>query len=185
MSTTETTTPAGRARQISDRLLEIGPYPESSDAATAPALARYLAVRAAVINHQQLGIDAPYSRRRIDLLINLFAAAHALRTFHAASPAEADRAAQEIWNAWDDGGGIGEWLWDHLGDEAAREIGPLADELAVLTKPSTGLLGHADAIRKALDWSVVNTNTETMRRPYLDAIAALESELEAAGEPTP
>jgi hypothetical protein len=182
MSTTETTTPASRAKQVSDRLLEIGPYPETGEAATAKALARYLAVRAAVINHQQLSPDAPFSRSQVDLLTVLFAAAHALRTFAAVSEAEADRAAREIWNAWEDGGGIGEWLWDHLGSEACAGIGPLADELARLAKPADGLLAHADPIRHALNRAIVNAKSANHRDAYAKALGALENELEQARE---
>lgn len=177
--TTETTTPAGRAKQISDRLLEIGPYPASSEAATAQELARYLAVRAAVINHQLLSPDAPFSRRQVDLLTILFAAAHALRTFAATSEAEADRAARETLNAWEDGGGIGEWLWDHLGSEACAEIGPLADEMAALAKPADGLLAHADPIRHALNRAVGDAKSANHRDAYMKALHALE---EAAAE---
>ena len=74
MSTTEPT-PAGRAKQIRDRLNEIAPYPDTDEATTAASLGRWLAMRSQVISQQQLGITAPWSRDQIDLLTILFAAA--------------------------------------------------------------------------------------------------------------
>ena len=131
MSTTEAT-PDVRARQIRDRLNELSPYPDTDEATTARSLGRWLAMRSQVISQQQLGITAPWSRDQIDLLTILFAAAHALYALDASDPVLGRQAALEIRSAWDDGAGIGEWLWEHLGGEACREIGSLADELAVL-----------------------------------------------------
>ena len=61
----------------------------------------------------------------------LFAASHALRALDEkrGTPREV---AQEIWLAWEDGAGIGGWLWQHLGGEACDEIGSLAEELGAL-----------------------------------------------------
>lgn len=180
--TAETMTPAERAKQIRDRLLEIGPYPADGETATAQALARYLAVRAAVINHQLLSPDSPFSRRQVDLLTVLFGATHALRIFAEVSGTEADRAAREILSAWEDGGGIGEWLWEHLGSEACAEIGPLADEMAVLAKPTEGLLAHADAIRDALSDSVAKARSAEYRERFAKALGAMEDELDRTRE---
>src|ERR1039457_3912158 len=126
MSTTETP-PAERAKQIRDRLAEIAPYPDTDEATTAKSLARWLAVRSAVINHQQLSANVPLSRGQIDLLTVLFAAAHALYALDTSDPALGTQAALAIRNAWDDGSGVGDWLWEHLGSAACTEIGPLAD----------------------------------------------------------
>ena len=185
-STDETvteTTPAERRKQVRARLDEIGPYPADPGATTAAGLARRLSVRAAVISHQQLGPDAPFSHGQIDRLTVLFAAAHALYALDAYAGADsADAVAREIRDAWDDGGGIGEWLWDHLGSAACAEIGPLADELAALEKPSRGLLGHADTIRMALEQALMNARSEAFQGRYRAAIAALEAELDKHGE---
>ena len=185
-STDETvteTTPAERRKQVRARLDEIGPYPADPGATTAAGLARRLSVRAAVISHQQLGPDAPFSHGQIDRLTVLFAAAHALYALDAYAGADsADAVAREIRDAWDDGGGIGEWLWDHLGSAACAEIGPLADELAALEKPSRGLLGHADTIRTALEQALMNARSEAFQGRYRAAIAALEAELDKHGE---
>jgi hypothetical protein len=130
MSTTETTTPAERAKQIHDRLAELGPYPRNSEDVTAASLARYLAVRAQVLNRQILSPAGELSRHNVDLVTILFAAAHALFALHGEE--HGTRTAEEIWAAWEDGSGVGEWLWDHLGDEKAAEAGALAEELLTL-----------------------------------------------------
>ena len=70
--------------------------------------------------------------RQIDLLTVLFAASHALFALSDLDPDFADRVAREIRDAWEDGAGVGEWLWEHLGGTACEEIGQIADELAVL-----------------------------------------------------
>jgi len=134
MSTTETTTPAKRVKQICARLAEIAPYPEHGEVA-ADTLARWLAVRAQVIYRQQLGIDAPWSRDQIDLMTILYAAAQALAALDNTDPRYGAETATEIRDAWDSDDAIGEWLWAYLGDdEVSQEVGELADELAALQK---------------------------------------------------
>lgn len=183
MSSTDETTPVGRMKQVRARLDEIGPYPAHPGATTAAGLARRLSVRAAVISHQQLGTDAPFSHSQIDRLTVLFAAAHALYALNRlAGPDHADSIAREIRDAWDDGSGIGEWLWDHLGSQACAEIGPLADELAALEKPSGGLLAHADTIRMALEQALMDARSGAFQKRYRAAIAALEDEIDKQGE---
>ena len=179
---TETTTPADRVKQIRERLNEIAPYPDTDETTTAQSLGRWLAMRSAVINHQQLSPDVPMSRGQIDLLTILFAAAHALYALDASDPVLGTAVALEIRNAWDDGGGVGEWLWEHLGSAACTELGPLADELGALRKPADGLLAHADTIGQALNWSLLQARTEGARKPVSAAIAALEDELDKARE---
>jgi hypothetical protein len=184
VSTTEAA-PAERAKQIRDRLNEIAPYQDTDETTTAKSLARWLAMRSAVINHQQLGSSVPLSRGQIDLLTILFAAAHALYALDASDPELGTQVAQEIRNAWDDGGGVGEWLWEHLGSAACDEIGPLADELVTLQKlqsPPKGLLAHADAIRSALNMAAMNARTPEISQPYISAAVALDRELERKAE---
>jgi hypothetical protein len=183
MDTAEETAPDERAKQIHARLAEIAPYPMTAEATTARSLARWLAVRAAVINCQQLSPDVPMSRSQVDLLTILFAAAHALRALCGAAPTEiGDRTAREIRDAWDGPPGVGEWLWDHLGSAACAEIGPLADELAALRKPAVGLLAHADPIRTALSMAVMNARSANHREAYMKALAALDGEQQKAVE---
>ncbi len=176
---TETTTPAERAKQIRERLNEIAPYPDDASKVTAAGLARYLAMRAQVIHTQQLGTVAPWSRAQIDLLTVLFAAAHALYALKSRVPVPPDQAAGEIWSAWEDGAGVGGWLWQHLGDEACQETGTLAEELAALEqRPAVGLLAHAGAIRSALLNSAAAEGVRaSARQSYLDAVVALDREL--------
>lgn len=179
MTTTETTTPAERAKQISDRLLEIGPYPERRDDVTAQGLARYFAVRATVINRQQLSPDGMMSHGQIDLLTVLFTAAHALYALDGEGRDVADEAAAQIWNALEDGQGIGGWLWSHLGDDASREAGDLGEELLRVRQPKPGLLAHADPIRHALNRAMLDAQSANGRDAYMKALHALE---EAAAE---
>jgi len=180
---TETTAPAERAKQIRDRLAEIAPYPDTDEATTARSLARWLAMRSAVISHQQLSPDVPMSRGQIDLLTILFAAAHALYALDASDPVLGRQAALEIRSAWDDGAGIGEWLWEHLGGAACAEIGPLADELGAMAKPADGLLAHADALRDALNHSAMNARSAEYRERFVKALSALDDELERETAP--
>jgi hypothetical protein len=86
--------------------------------------------------------------------------------------------AREIRNAWDDGAGVGEWLWEHLGGAACAELGPLADELATFRKPAEGLLVHADPIRSALQQAHLSARSANHREAYAKALAALDDELE-------
>ena len=131
--TAETTTQeADRAKQIHARLGEIAPYPQAIRDVTASGLARHLAVRAQVIHVQQLHPDGELDKGQVNLLTIMFAASHALYALAAIDPGRADQAAAEIWSAWEDGQGVGEWLWDHLGTEAAGEVSDLAEELLKL-----------------------------------------------------
>ena len=88
-------------------------------------------MRSAVISHQQLSPDVPRGPqpdRPADDPVRRSACA-----VRAGDPIRLRRTvAQEIRDAWEAGAGIGEWLWEHLGGTACDEIGPLADELAVL-----------------------------------------------------
>jgi hypothetical protein len=132
--TTETTTPAERAKQIRARIGDIAPYPQAIRDVTASGLARHLAVRAQVIHVQQMHPDGELDRDQINLLTIMFAAAHALYALAANDSGRADQVAAEIWSAWEDGQGVGEWLWDHLGMEVCGEAGDLAEELLKLGK---------------------------------------------------
>ena len=122
------------------------------------------------------------SRGQVDLLTILFAAAHALYALDASDPALGTQAALEIRNAWDDGAGVGEWLWEHLGSAACAEIGPLADEMGALRKPADGLLAHADTIRDALNHSAMNARSAEYRERFVKALGALDDELERKRE---
>ena len=131
MSTTEMT-----VAQIRKRLDEIAPYPEWGTKVTAGGMVRYLAVCA------QLGFArnvTPFIRDDQEippaLIAAQFAAAHAMLALEKADPKAASEAARQIAEAWNDGGEIGAWLYEHL-----AALGIDADEI-----------GRLDTARLALD----------------------------------
>jgi hypothetical protein len=120
-----------KVREINGRLDKIAPYPASHDQATATAVARYLAARAHVTGAMGLIPFGP--EPNIDILTRMvseFAAAHALFVLAKVDPEVASIAAREIYDAWEDGAGVGEWLWKHLGDATSRQLSDIAEELA-------------------------------------------------------
>ena len=70
------------------------------------------------------------------IMTGYFAGAHALLAFAEddGRVGNADEAATQIREAFDPPG-IGEWLWEHLGDDAEK-IAALAEELAKVTAPA-------------------------------------------------
>jgi hypothetical protein len=120
--TTATRTPA----EIRADLDAVAPLPQGDDAV---ALALHFAVRA---QERWAGMTAPSGRgidpEQVSLMCAEFAASHALRTLHRVSSGEANLAADQIAGALEDGGIVGEWLWDHLRTTADR-ITELAEEL--------------------------------------------------------
>jgi hypothetical protein len=101
--------------QIRARQNEIAPYPDPGTEVTGESLARYLAALA------QLGWSrnlTPFIRDDQEIPIQQvaanFAAAHALLALHEIDPEKAAFTAAQIADAWNDGGGIGEWLFEHL-----------------------------------------------------------------------
>jgi hypothetical protein len=123
-----------RARQVRAELDRLAPYPDG-DAVTARSLARYLAMEAQLAWARVTGMDHPITPGDIGILQGYFAAAHALLAWAGADETrgEADEAAVQIREAFEPPG-IGEWLWEHLGDDAER-IAALAEELARATAP--------------------------------------------------
>jgi hypothetical protein len=122
-------TPATR-REIRARLSEIAPYPEHDTPDQASAVAKYLAVAAQ--RHWKWNLDiadmdgAEYWQSTQTMLAE-FAALHLLMHLRKTSPDVAELAAAQIRDAWDDGGGIGEWLWEH-----AKALGIDTDEVGRL-----------------------------------------------------
>jgi hypothetical protein len=140
MSTETEPTPAERAKQIRDRLNEIAPWPEWGTEITAESVARYLAVCA------QLGWIrnvTPFIRDGQEIPVAQFAAqfaaAHALLALAEVDPERARLTAAQIADAWNDGGGIGEWLWEHLTALGVDvdEIGRLDTARLELDKPES------------------------------------------------
>lgn len=58
-----------------------------------------------------------------------FAAEYLLGALSEVDPARADQVAEQIRDAWEDGGGVGEWLWDH-----ASELGLVGADGNVITE---------------------------------------------------
>jgi hypothetical protein len=111
--------------EIRAKLDAIAPLPEDRPP-TALVLARHLAVRAAERHVRQLDPRVPFDSRQIAAMTAEFAAAHAL--YALAEGGSGDEAAAQIADAWDDGGEIGEWLYQHLG-ETVNEVSALAGKL--------------------------------------------------------
>lgn len=126
--------PPQTAAEICKRLAELAPYTIPGRAVSAESLARHLAVKAQVSWARSLHPGHALDLRDVAAVNGMFAAAHALLYMHATAPQEADEAAAQIQNAFDDGGGVGEWLWEFHG-EHAQEIADLAEQLAGLTVP--------------------------------------------------
>ena len=124
-----------KLREIRERLNAIAPYPEHGNV-TANGLARYLAVKAQVTYVTSLDPAADHPDMQvIARMVAEFAAAHALyaladagNDMHAVTAA--NLVASQIWEAWEDGGSIGEWLWVHLGEETCNAVSALAGELS-------------------------------------------------------
>jgi alkanesulfonate monooxygenase SsuD/methylene tetrahydromethanopterin reductase-like flavin-dependent oxidoreductase (luciferase family) len=145
--TTDTKTAAERVREIRAQLDAIAPLPEQGRPVTAIALARHLAVRAQERFTMMLHPLVPVDPTQVAAM---YAAAHALlalagsrhagpeldlgipaavpRAFRDCHP---DLAAAQIRDAWEDGGGIGEWLWDILGEKTVNAVYALVEEMAV------------------------------------------------------
>lgn len=114
---------------IRARLREIAPDPGAESADVAEALARNMTVSALRRNsrclNSALSPDQALSIEALSALCYQFAAVHLLQAFRAEEgPERANLIAAEILSAWDDGGGIGEWLWEH-----AQKLGVDADEV--------------------------------------------------------
>lgn len=90
------------------------PYPTSSDEVTAENLARHLTVQAYRTGEQIMtasGID----RNKMARFVYGFGCAFLLREALAhLGPVGADEIARELWEIWDDGGSLGEFLWEWL-----------------------------------------------------------------------
>ena len=128
-----------KLREIRERLNAIAPYPAwgADEEVTALSLARYLLVQAQVT---WAGHVLPFTGAagesldpaKLARMSAEFAAGFALKALYRADPAEADLAAKQIQDAWNDGGEVGGWLWDLLGEETAEAVTKLAGELSAV-----------------------------------------------------
>jgi hypothetical protein len=130
--TTPPTADDTRAREIHAKLDKLAPYPSAGDV-TATGLARYLAKQAQVSWSRGMNGPGHLTPSEVARMVSEFAAAHALLALADSDPSRADLVAAQIHDAWEDGGGVGEWTWDHLGPDAGK-IAALASELAEVAR---------------------------------------------------
>lgn len=151
MTATETAVPT-TLEGIRARLREIAPYPAPDDPAAAMKLARYMTVQGLRRNSRCLdtavGPDVTLSMDAVSALQFQYAVVHLLAALGRgeAGPDSANVLSAEILGAWDDGAGIGEWLWEHaqaLGIDPG-EVNRLAEAEAALEVP---LPARTDALR--------------------------------------
>lgn len=92
----------------------LAPYPTSAEDVTAERLAAHLAVSAqrrylATIN------AAEFDRTTMNLFVKEWGVIYLLREAEErAGMAFADRLARDLWEAWNDGSGLGEFLYEWL-----------------------------------------------------------------------
>jgi transcriptional regulator with XRE-family HTH domain len=169
VSADTTTPPVNRIAEIRAELDAIAPMPEDGFV-TAAQIAAHFAVRAQqrcwlALNSDDEGLEPAW----VAAMGAEFAAAHALYALHAQShagpelglgipPAVAeqlrgctpDEAAVQIRDAVCDGDGIGEWLWEHLGEQTARRVSALMEQLDAAVKAAKG--GNAPGSTWPAEW---------------------------------
>jgi hypothetical protein len=129
------TTETEARTKIRAQLKELVPYPAGDDV-TARQVAAYLATETSVAWARMMDTAGSISTTDVAIVMGQFAAAHLLLALAEADEARANEAAAQIRDAWEDGGGQGEWTWEHLtrlGLPADRIIA-LAGELAAATR---------------------------------------------------
>lgn len=144
MSTTEQTPMTWP--QIKAAIDKLAPFPPEGEPASARGLAKTMAVSAQRRWHRNLSgyfdsRDAATQRRfseSIHAMCDEFAALHLLMALMDENPVRADELATQIRDAWNDGGGIGEWLWEH-----EQALGVDADEVNRLEEAWQKLLQNA------------------------------------------
>ena len=123
--------------EIRRKLDAIAPFPEG-ETVTAADLARHFAVRAQERFTKMLHPAVEVDGAQVAAMGAEFAAAHALLALAEDDsdtfPPETGSAfvAAQIRDALEDGGEIGSWLFDLLGEETSNAVAKLAGELAAL-----------------------------------------------------
>lgn len=119
-----------RAREIRAELDKLAPYPAEGPV-KAQDFARYLAMEAQVMFARYMDASHDPSLTEVVSLQGFYAASCALMSWAEAdvTRGEADECAQDIRDAFESGGAIPEWVYEHLGSDAER-INDLARELA-------------------------------------------------------
>ena len=149
--TTVTTTEAPKTRrEIRARLGEIAPYPKQDTPDHARAVAKYLAVSAQRRWKWTLDIadmDSTEYRSAVQVMLADFAALHLLMHLLNTDTPKTEGLSRQIRDAWDDGGEVGSWLWEHgmaLGvdpDEVCR----LEEEWWAAAEANTATAGAREA----------------------------------------
>jgi hypothetical protein len=124
---------------IREKLDAIAPLPEDGEV-TAAQLARYMAVRAQERWTRMLSPQPPappFDHQQTAAMCAEYAAAHALTALNVADSEGATLVASQIRYAMEDGGSVGEWLWEILGEETAGQVARLTDELTAAQAPGT------------------------------------------------
>jgi hypothetical protein len=141
--------------EVYARLREIAPEPDPESPDVAAQLSRWLLVAAQRrFNHcvnPDMPTDEALSGDALSALAAQFAAAHLLAYVAENDTDSAARLSREITYAWADGGGIGEWLWEHaqkLGIDT-DEVNALADAEARLRKGASDARSDADGRTEA------------------------------------
>lgn len=121
-----------RVREVRAELDKLAPYPGEGPV-KAQDLARYLAMEAQVMFARYMDASHDPSLTEVVALQGFYAAARALLELAGADPGDgrADECAEDIRDAFESGGAIPEWIYEHLGRDAER-INDLARELAEL-----------------------------------------------------
>jgi hypothetical protein len=139
---TETAAAPDTIEGVRARFREIAPFPEAGGADLARDLSRYLAVtavrRGAHCAELVLAGDAKGTRDLHAALAGEFAAVHLLEAMRRGDAHSPSAAAAQVLDAWQDGGGIGEWLWEH-----GQALGVDPDEVSKLAQAEARLEGLA------------------------------------------
>jgi hypothetical protein len=105
------------------KLSEFAPYPEREEDVTADSIARNTAVSAFArqqLIDEYMQDDSPKGRRlymtETGALVNQYGVAFLLRELAEVDPTRADKAAKRLYGDWEDGGSVGEWLWEWVGE---------------------------------------------------------------------
>lgn len=174
-----------RALEIRAELENLAPYPDG-DTTTARSLGRWLAMEAQLAWARVAGMDHPVTPADIGIMTGYFAAAHALLAFAEddGRVGNADEAAVQIREAFDPPG-IGEWLYEHLGDDADR-IAVLADELSAATvppAPPAGVTVDPEDLRVLMRLAEDYASRDPLRLPPNDSCREALARLAAAVKP--
>ena len=103
------------------KLNDFAPYPERDEDATADSIARSTAVSAFArqqLIDEYMNDNSPKGKRlymtEIGTLVNQYGVVFLLRELAEVDPGRADAAAKRLFGDWEDGGSVGEWLWEWL-----------------------------------------------------------------------